>query len=174
MSGTVIAEFARADEMVEAARLARAADVRLIDAYSPYPVDALVGLIGGHATAVRGAMLAGGVGVAACAYGLEWWSAVVNYPVNSGGRPLDSWAAFLMFPFSIGILAAAVCGLVALFVVADLPRLHHPVFAVEGFERMSQDRFALELALPDADARRRDMLDRLQRAGAVSIREVAP
>ena len=79
-----------------------------------------------------------------------------------------------MFPFSIGILSAAICGLVALFVLAGLPRLHHPLFDIDGFERMSQDRFALELALPGADGPRQDLLDRLRRAGAVVIREVPP
>lgn len=174
MSGTVIAEFSQANALLEAARLARAADDRLIEAYSPYPVDGLEELIGSRASVVRPAMFVGGVSVATCAYALEWWSAAINYPINSGSRPLNSWPAFLMFPFSIGILSAAICGLVALLVLTGLPRLHHPVFAIDGFERMSQDRFALELAMPDADTRRSDMLDRLQRAGAVSIREVPP
>ena len=58
---------------------------------------------------------------------LEFWSAVYAYPIDSGGRPLNSWPIFLLVPFEVGVLAAAVAGFAALLVLCGLPRLHHPV-----------------------------------------------
>ena len=42
---------------------------------------------------------------------LEWYSAVFDYPIDSGGRPLNSWPAFMLLPFAIGIFGAAICRL---------------------------------------------------------------
>ena len=70
-------------------------------------------------------MFIGGVAMAAAAYGLEYYSAVINYPYNSGGRPLDAWPAFMLVPFAIGILVAAIAGFATLLVECGLPRLHH-------------------------------------------------
>ena len=104
---------------------------------------------------IRVAMFIGGVAMAAAAYGLEYYSSVINYPYNSGGRPLDAWPAFMLVPFAIGILVAAIAGFATLLVECGLPRLHHALFAVEGFERASQDRFILALERPaDDDAMR--------------------
>ena len=174
MSRTILAEFTRADALLEGARAARKADCEVIDGYAPVPVEGLARLLVGRPRHIRVVMFVGGITVAACAYALEWWTAVVNYPINSGGRPLHSWPAFMMFPFSVGILSAAICGFITFLVTTGLPRLHHPVFAVEGFERASQDRFALEIALPDAEEHRNRLFDTLRAAGATAIREVTP
>jgi hypothetical protein len=117
-------------------------------------------------------MFVAGFGVAALAYLLEWWSAVVDYPIDSGGRPPHSWPAFMMFPFSVGILSAAVCGLIAFFCETGLPRLHHRVFGVPGFESASQDRFFLEWAAPETDDARQELIGQLHESGAIVIREV--
>jgi hypothetical protein len=78
----------------------------------------------------------------------------------------------MMFPFSIGILSAAICGLVAFFILTGLPRLHHPLFDAESFDRVSQDRFALELAQPRDQERRATLAKMLTDGGAISLREI--
>ena len=88
-------------------------------------------------------MLAAAVLLGAFAYAVEWYSAVVDYPLNSGGRPLDSWPVFLLAPWRSRFRRGRSCGLVALFRAGGLPRLHHPAFDVPEFERASQDRFFL-------------------------------
>jgi hypothetical protein len=171
MSRTLLAEFESADALMRAVRAMRGH--RVVDAYSPIPLEGLAEIPGERSGRVRVVMAFGGFGIAACAYALEFYSAVIDYPINSGGRPPHSWPAFMMFPFSVGILSAAVCGLIALLVLTGLPRLHHPLFDVPGFDRMSQDRFALEIALPEPADARRSLLAALERCGAVSIHEVA-
>jgi hypothetical protein len=67
----------------------------------------------------------------------------VDYPLNVGGRPLNSWPAFIPASLIVAILWAGAATLIGLLLILRLPRLHHPVFAVPGFERASEDRFFL-------------------------------
>jgi hypothetical protein len=110
--------------------------------------------------------------MAVAAYALEYYSAVINFPYNSGGRPLDAWPAFMLVPFATGILVAAIAGFAALLLECGLPRLHHALFAVEGFERASQDRFILALERPANNDEVRRALDFFRGAGATALREV--
>ena len=82
----------------------------------------------------------------------EWYTAAINYPVNSGGRPLASWIPFMPPPFATGIFAASIAGLITLFVTTGLPALHHPLFALEGFEQVTQGRFVLLIERPQTVA----------------------
>ena len=76
----------------------------------------ILDLLGHRRSRIRVAMFIGGVTMAALAYGLEYFSAVINYPYNSGGRPLDAWPAFMLVPFATGILLAAISGFATLLV----------------------------------------------------------
>jgi hypothetical protein len=88
----------------------------------------------------------------------------IDYPLNVGGRPLHSWPAFIPPTLIVGMLWAAAAALIGMLALCRLPRLHHPLFAVPGFERATVDRFFLCI---DADDPRfdavatRDFLDDL-------------
>jgi len=55
-------------------------------------------------------MFAGGILIAAMALGGEYYTAVIDYPYNVGGRPLNSWPAVMLVPFATGILGATIAG----------------------------------------------------------------
>ncbi len=170
MSRMLLAEFADGRSLLRAARELKQKGVRIIDAYTPIPVNELTELFGVAGTHIRLIMFIGGVTVAALLYATEWYTAVLNYPVNSGGRPLNSWIPFMLPPFATGIFAAALVGLITLFVTTGL-RLHHPLFAVNGFEHVTQDRFALLVARSEtgADEETRALLTD---KGALRLREI--
>jgi hypothetical protein len=172
MSGFLLAEFSGADKLLKAARQARAAGVRAIDAFTPFAIDGLAQEIDLPRSHVRVAMFIGGVAVAALAYGTEWYSAVIDYPINSGGRPLNAWPAFMLVPFAVGILGAAVSGLITLLVQAGMPSLHHPLFEIPDFGRASQDAFLLALDRPRSERDLRRARAWLRKAGARAIWEV--
>jgi hypothetical protein len=166
----LLAEFRDPETLLDAARRARDAGWRGLDAHVPFAIEALPEALGLRPTRLRLAMLAGGIASGVLAYGLQWYSAVHGYPFNSGGRPLHSWPAFLVPTFEAVVLGAVLAGVVGFLVSTGLPRLHHPAFAARGFERASQDRFFLAVADPAVDAARlAAMLDGL---GPLSIREV--
>jgi hypothetical protein len=172
MTALLLAEFADSRRLVEAARRARDKHYRLVDAFTPFPVEGMLELLEQRKSHIRVAMFVSGVAMAAAGYGLEYYSAVVAYPYNSGGRPLDAWPAFMLVPFAVGILIAAIAGFAALLLECGLPRLHHALFAVEGFERASQDRFILALERPADDDELRRALNFFHGAGATGLREV--
>jgi hypothetical protein len=166
---TLVAEFFDAESLLQAARRVSVERHRLIDAFSPFPVEGLAELLNSTSTRLRVFMFLGGMAVAATAYGIEGWSAVFNYPINSGGRPLNSWPAFMLFPFAIGIFGAALTGLIVLLVQTGLPRLHHPLFDIDAFARVTQDRFMLAVERPGNADGLEQVVRLLTQAGARQV-----
>ena len=100
-------------------------------------------------TAVATGVLGAGLVGAALAYGTQYWLSVHAYPINVGGRPLHAWPAFLPATTIVAILWAAAAALLGMLALNRLPRLSHPVFAVPGFARASEDRFFLLILAED-------------------------
>lgn len=167
----LLAEFADPATLVEAAERARRAGLRGLDAHTPFAVEELPKALGLRPSAIRLAMLVAGVAGAAFAWWLQWWTSVVLYPLNLGGRPLYSWQVFLVPTFEAAVISAAFGGVAAFLFATGLPRLNHPVFDAHGFERASLDRFFLAIADPRADSERVAAL--LDGLAPLSIREVS-
>ena len=172
MSNMLLAEFAHAHRLRDAAQAAGRRGYKLVDAFTPFPVEGMAEMLDSRPSRVRVYMFAGGVLIAAMALGGEYYTAVINYPYNIGGRPLNSWPAFMLVPFATGILGATIAGFIRFLFETGLPRLHFPLFAVEGMERASQDRFFLAIEAPQTEDERRNAVDSLQGAGALNVREV--
>jgi hypothetical protein len=172
MTGPLLAEFRDSQMLRHALSRVKQSRHQPIDAFTPYPVEGLAEELAVGPSRIRYAMLAGGLIVAAFAFGLQWYSAVIAYPINSGGRPLNSWQVFLLVPFEVGVFAAALFGVVALLWSCGLPRLHHSLFEVPGFERATQDRFFLLAAAGEDDEAARDLRRILESSGAVAVTEV--
>ena len=157
----LIAEFGNPGALTAASRRVRDEGFRPVDALTPCPVQGLDETLGLETSPIRWPMLIAGIGVAALAYGLEFWSAIFAYPIDSGGRPLNSWPVFLLVPFEVGVLAAGLAGFVAFLVLCGLPRLNHPLFDWDRIERATDDRYFLLMAAPEderADTRLRSLL----------------
>lgn len=121
-----------------------------IDAYAPYAVDGLAEAVGLRSNgvpllALAGALLGGG-GI----YALQWYTAVVDYPINAGGRPLDSWPAFIVPTFEVAVLGAALAAFIGMLCLNGLPRLRHPMFNAADFDLASRNRFFLCIRATDA------------------------
>ena len=167
----IVAEFGNPDALVHAARGARDQGFKPADALTPCPVAEIDEALGLKTSPIRWPMLVAAIAVAALAYGLEFWSAVYAYPINSGGRPLNSWPVFLLVPFEVGVLAAAIAGFVALLVLCGLPRLHHPVFEWDWIERASDDRYFLLIEAPRESGETQRLRSLLLEAHALRLEE---
>ena len=145
----LMAEFEDPTSLVAAAHEAHAHGYSCMDAYTPYPIEAvsealdlprskmpLIVLIGG---------LLGGFG----GYMLQYWSQVLHYPMNIGGRPAHSWPAFIVPTFECTILGAALAAVVGMILLNGLPQPYHPVFNVPRFALASRDRFFLVIEARD-------------------------
>ena len=149
----LLAEFADPRALVEAVRRCRER-YRDVDAYAPFAVDGLAEALGVRKNRVPLVTLIGGLVGGAGIYFLQWYSAVVDYPINSGGRPLDSWPVFIPPTFEITILGAALAAFFGMLFLNGLPKLHHPIFNAPEFELASRNRFfvAIRATDPDFDA----------------------
>src|SRR5262249_27142743 len=123
VSKMLLAEFAHAYRLREAAETASRRGYKLLDALPPFPVQGVAGMAECRPMRVRVFMFAGGIVIAAMALGGEYYTAVFNYPYNAGGRPLNSWPAFMLVPFATGILGATIAGFIRFLFETGLPRL---------------------------------------------------
>jgi hypothetical protein len=146
----LIAEFASDEALVAAARAAREAGYRRIEAYSPFAIDGLADALELRPNRVPLATLIGGVAGGIGIYLLQWYTAVFDYPIDAGGRPLHSWPAFVPATFEMCVLGAAIAGFVAMLAGSGLPRLRHPVFEAPDFDLASRNRFFLCIEAADA------------------------
>ncbi|MBP0115360.1 MULTISPECIES: DUF3341 domain-containing protein [Bradyrhizobium] len=172
MTWPLLAEFQDPATLIAAARRLKGSPrFTVLDAFTPFPVDELHELIDVGPPRIRVAMFLAGFSTAAFAFGLQWYSAVIDYPINSGGRPLNSWPVFLLVPFEVGIFAAALAGFIALLWTTGLPQLHQPLFDVPSFERSTQDHYFL-LAKGENEERTHALRQLLRTAGALRVTEV--
>ena len=139
----VMAEFAGADALLEAARRTREAGYTRLEAYAPFPVEGLAEAIGCRPTRVPLATLVGALAGGVGAYLMQWYSASVDYPIDVGARPLHSWPMFIPVTFEMTILFGALAAVAALLFGSGLPQLYHPVFNVPDFDLATRNRFFL-------------------------------
>ncbi len=137
----LLAEYADAESLVRAAGAVRAAGYRRFDAYSPMPVAGLAEAIGFTRTRMPMVVLLGGLVGLVSGYALQYWVATIAYPLNVGGRPLNSWPAFVPITFETTILVASLMGVLGMLALNGLPRPHHPLFAVPRFAKATRDAF---------------------------------
>ena len=160
----LLAEFPSADSLCAAARHVRARGWTKVEAYSPFPIEGLDEIVNADKGWIAPITLLGGLLGGAGTHFLQWYAAVVDYPINIGGRPLNSWPAFIPATFEITILGAALAATIAMLALNGLPRLYHPLFEVEEFELASRNRFFLCLPARDpvfAPGPARDLLAEL-------------
>jgi hypothetical protein len=139
----LVAEFDAPTALVGAARKAREGGYRRLDAYSPFPVEELTEALGMRHTKLPLLILLGGIVGCLGGYYMQYYAAVISYPINVGGRPLHSWPMFIPVTFELTILLAALTAVLGMLALNGLPMPYHPLFNVPRFALASRDRFFL-------------------------------
>jgi len=152
----LMAEFDDPSSILAAAHSAHAAGFRSMDAFSPYPVHGLSEAIGFTKCRVPLLALLGGVAGGLGGFFMQFWINTMAYPLNIGGRPFNSWPAFIPVTFECTILIAAFSTVLGMLALNGLPRPHHPVFNVDTFKMASQNRFFLCIESKDPKFDRRE------------------
>jgi hypothetical protein len=144
-----MAEFDTPTAIVAAARRAYAEGYRRMDTYTPFPVEGLAEELRFHRTRVPLIVLLGGLAGCLGGYFLQYWIMALYWPVNVGGRPLNSWPMFIPVTFELTVLVAALSAVLGMLALNGLPHPYHPVFNVPRFALASQDRFFLCIEASD-------------------------
>lgn len=139
----VMAEFKTGDELIVATRKAREAGYTRMDGYSPYPIGEVADELGFPRSEIGAVMFIGGVVGAVVGFLMQTWFAVVDYPINIGGKPFWSWPQFIPVTWALLVLTACLSGVFGLLALCGLPQPYHPVFNVARFVRATRDRFFL-------------------------------
>ena len=145
----VMGEFSTPQDLVTAIEEVRAQGYTKLDAYTPFPIEAAWEALGHHKSPVPLIVLIGGIVGGLSGFFLQYWVSVIEYPINVGGRPLNSWPSFIPVTFECTILGAVLAAVAGVFILNGLPEPYHPVFNVERFAFASRNRYFLCIEAKD-------------------------
>jgi hypothetical protein len=145
----LMADFQDPEELIRAIEKAYQSGYRAIDAYTPFPVEGLDEALHISPTRLPMLVLGGGIVGAAGAFAMQYYASVMDYPLNVGGRPLNSWPAFIPITFEVAVLVAAFVAVIGMFILNGLPQPYHPVFNVQNFELASRSHFFISIESRD-------------------------
>ncbi len=138
----ILGEFEKAEALVEAVGKARDAGYRRIEAFSPFPIEALDEALGIEDRRVAWMTLVGGIFGGLLGYGIQVYTNL-DFPILIDGRAHTPPEAFMLITFEMTVLFAVLFSIGTMLALNRLPRLHHPLFGVDSFHLASSDKFFL-------------------------------
>lgn len=169
MNTGMLGEFASPEALLEAVQTLRASGYRGLEAYSPYRLSQLEAELAPGRTVIPWAVFISAVVGGTFAYGVQWWTNAVDYPLNIGSFAPDSIPPFIPITFEFTVLFAGIGTFVSILALSGLPKWWHPLFEVEGFERATIDRFFLAVDSGDPSYVAEGVRHALQAAGALRV-----
>lgn len=170
-----LGRFDTPDNLIAAIHALREEGHKELEAFSPYPLEAISQALGFHSRWLTVSALVMALLVAAAGYAMIWYSAEFDYPYVVGGKPLHSWPPFALLAFVLAILATALTAFIGMLLGNRLPRPYHPAFNSAMFARASDDGLFLLVALEKhASGDAQSLYTRLKDLAAVEIQEVPP
>jgi len=168
----VMAEFDNPTDLVAAARRTYEAGYRRINGYSPYPVEELSEAIGFTRTSLPLIVFIGGVLGGLAGFFMQYWMEVIDYPLNVGGKPNNSWPAFIPITFEMTVLCAAFAAVLGMLALNKLPQPYHPVFNAPNFALATRDRFFLVIEANDPKFKHEQVMHFMKSLDARDVTDV--
>jgi hypothetical protein len=145
----LLAEFDSPQTLLDAAHAVQRAGYTKTDAFSPMPIHGLAEALGFEENLIPKIVLAGGITGMKEGDALEYWTQVIAFPQNIGGRPYHAWVAFIPPAYETTILLAALSCFGGLLFLCGFPQPYHPVFNHPKFSLATSDKFFLVIEAAD-------------------------
>ena len=168
----VVAEFENPSDLVAAARRVYSLGYRRINGYSPYPIEELSEAIGFTHTSLPLIVFIGGLVGGIGGFLMQYYIEVIDYPINVGGKPYNSWPAFIPITFEMTVLVAAFSAVLGMLVLNKLPQPDHPVFNLPNFAMATRDRFFLAIEANDPKFHHAEVIELLKSLNALEVNDV--
>ena len=168
----VVAEFENPSDLVAAARRVYSLGYRRINGYSPYPIEELSEAIGFTHTSLPLIVFIGGLVGGIGGFLMQYYIEVIDYPINVGGKPYNSWPAFIPITFEMTVLVAAFSAVLGMLVLNKLPQPYQPVFNLPNFAMATRDRFFLAIEANDPKFHHAEVIELLKSLNALEVNDV--
>ena len=158
-------------DMIHAAKELKKTKIVIHDIYTPFPVHGLDQYLEIRPTRLPIVTLIAGTAGLVLALLFQYWVSVIDWPINVGGKPFNSFAAFIPVAFEITVLFGAFITVFAFLMRSKLI----PIFSGGVMHAgATQDKFVIALAVKDASFDVQSISKTLGAFGAseVSIKEV--
>lgn len=113
--------------ILKAANRTREAGFKKFDAITPYPVHGMEEACDIKRSWIPYVCFVAGIVGALAGLALTWWTSVISWNLNIGGKPFFSLPAFVPIIFELTILFAALSSVGALFAICGLPKVNPPI-----------------------------------------------
>jgi hypothetical protein len=141
MNDATLFEFASHTDLLRAVDALNESGHTPFDAFTPYAIPELEAKLGIRRSRIpRVVFLAAAIGCAT-AYAIIWFTNAHSWPLNVGGRPLNSIPSDIPIMFETTVLFGSITAFALALLRSKMPRLYDPVFEVEGIESVSIDHF---------------------------------
>lgn len=140
----VIGFFDNPEDITAAMKTVRAANFEQFDAYTPFPIHGLDEVQGLKKSWIPWVTLAlGGTGTMT-AFVMQYWMSH-EWPHIIGGKPFNSWPAFVPIMFELTVLFAGISTLVALLISCGFPNVKKKIFDPS----ITNNKFAIAIEEPE-------------------------
>jgi hypothetical protein len=161
--------FLEESKVLKAAAKTRESGFTKFDAISPYPIHGMEEACGIKRSPIPYVTFAAGCLGLLAALGLVYYTSVINWPINVGGKPMFSLPAFIPIIFELTILFAALCSVGALFYFCNMPKIDPPVIDKD----LTCHKFAIFIPENDTGYNEDRVTQMMKDLGAVEVKKVA-
>jgi hypothetical protein len=163
------AEFANPAELYAAAEKVRDKGYKWWDCYTPYYIHGLDKAMGLKKSLVGLFTFAGGLTGLTGGFLLITITSVFVYPIDTQGKPYFSLPGFVPIMDLLMIILSAIMSIVGMTTLCMLPRLHHPLWEWDAFNRATHDKFFIVIEANDPRFNEKTAVDLLREIGGTNL-----
>lgn len=168
MAKILVATFPDTDHLLRAVRKARREMFRVYDVFTPFPVHGLDEALGVRRTRLPWATLLCALTGLTTAVVLQFYTNILDWPLDVGGKPDNSTLAFVPICFELSVLFGGLGSVAALLLRARLYPGKQAWLVNPG---ITDDVFAMVVRRPSDDETHQRALALLKECGAATVTE---